>query len=81
MGTVSKANIDVQMKIFYYSDLIKDVAVSLVPLPLNKSDNIDPAALSGIEKNIKKVCHCFYAFLVKLFTNNTDHKGNNSSFL
>ncbi|XP_055644844.1 protein AF-10 isoform X5 [Toxorhynchites rutilus septentrionalis] len=35
-------------------DLIKDVAVSLVPLPLNKSDNIDPASISGIEKSIKK---------------------------
>ncbi|XP_055539177.1 protein AF-10 isoform X5 [Wyeomyia smithii] len=35
-------------------DLIKDVAVSLVPLPLNKSDNIDPASLLSIEKNIKK---------------------------
>ncbi|EDS26673.1 mixed-lineage leukemia protein [Culex quinquefasciatus] len=35
-------------------DLIKDVAVSLVPLPLNKNDNIDPASLSGFEKSIKK---------------------------
>ncbi|XP_055612178.1 protein AF-10 isoform X2 [Uranotaenia lowii] len=35
-------------------DLIKDVAVSLVPLPLNKNDSIDPASISGIEKSIKK---------------------------
>ncbi|XP_058821736.1 protein AF-10 isoform X2 [Topomyia yanbarensis] len=35
-------------------DLIKDVAVSLVPLPLNKNDNIDPASILSIEKSIKK---------------------------
>ncbi|XP_062555379.1 serine-rich adhesin for platelets isoform X2 [Armigeres subalbatus] len=46
----SLSNLDIDIN----RDLIKDVAVSLVPLPLNKSDNIDPAALSGIEKNIKK---------------------------
>ncbi|XP_058455145.1 protein AF-10 isoform X2 [Malaya genurostris] len=35
-------------------DMIKDVAVSLVPLPLNKSDSIDPASILSIEKSIKK---------------------------
>lgn len=45
----------IELFLFNSSDLIKDVAVSLVPLPLNKNDNIDPAALSGLEKNIKKV--------------------------
>ncbi|XP_062712439.1 protein AF-10 isoform X9 [Aedes albopictus] len=46
----SLSNLDIDIN----RDLIKDVAVSLVPLPLNKNDNIDPAALSGLEKNIKK---------------------------
>ncbi|XP_053695266.1 protein AF-10 isoform X3 [Sabethes cyaneus] len=46
----STANSDIDIN----RDLIKDVAVSLVPLPLNKNDNIDPAALLSIEKTIKK---------------------------
>uniref|UniRef100_A0A182SW03 Uncharacterized protein n=1 Tax=Anopheles maculatus TaxID=74869 RepID=A0A182SW03_9DIPT len=36
-------------------DLIRDVAVSLVPLSLNKNDHIDPLSIGVHEKNVKKV--------------------------
>ncbi|XP_062555383.1 protein AF-10 isoform X6 [Armigeres subalbatus] len=69
----SLSNLDIDIN----RDLIKDVAVSLVPLPLNKSDNIDPAALSGIEKNIKKIkCP---ARVVKRKEKKPRKKGRNNS--
>lgn len=58
MGSSEDCSVTTAIYIFSFSfcsDLIKDVAVSLVPLPLNKNDNIDPASLSGFEKSIKKV--------------------------
>uniref|UniRef100_A0A182TH80 Uncharacterized protein n=1 Tax=Anopheles melas TaxID=34690 RepID=A0A182TH80_9DIPT len=35
-------------------DLIRDVAVSLVPLSLSKNDHIDPSSIAAHEKSVKK---------------------------